>query len=441
MKRQITKLILMSLALTYLVSCQQDGEFFQKETFGLKKEKVAEKEDETIPSDNSKQVDDEVPVVIEEPAIDDEKSPIPIIQIDRFLMSSQEIKSKFDILWVIDNSGSMADNQERLAQNFQILAKYFVDSDIDFKMAITTTSMSCSKCEELKQDGNQVNPIGSLTLAKAKENKDQFVSDFQQYISVGTNGSGSEQALKTMNRFLDKQKYTDFFREDAYTLVIILSDEEAFTLKEKAENLFENGLMDAKELELKQEICQIKENWYRQEYFDCSEQQNDDIKELLKDFKQQEIKRILNKSENANFAKVYVEQELSSLLALKPNKNLAKVHSIVHLEAPVQPEYSDEDKARAYLEASRVTGGKQISLTGDFSDSLKDLGQGIVELSKSFLLTKVPLSLESVSVIVDGKLVSSESYTLSLEDKTILFHDDALPGVGSKIEVKYEIKE
>ena len=46
----------------------------------------------------------------------------PDVRVDTY---SQQAASKVDVLWVIDNSGSMAERQENLAKNFQAFIGLF----------------------------------------------------------------------------------------------------------------------------------------------------------------------------------------------------------------------------------------------------------------------------------------------------------------------------
>ncbi len=54
----------------------------------------------------------------------------------------EPISNDVDILWVIDNSGSMCQEQERLAQNFEIFIDELVKSgEVNFHIGVTTTHM------------------------------------------------------------------------------------------------------------------------------------------------------------------------------------------------------------------------------------------------------------------------------------------------------------
>src|SRR5688500_10837964 len=54
---------------------------------------------------------------------------------------NQESASKVDVLWVIDNSGSMAEEQENLARNFQSFIELFTRGAVDYRIAVTTTDV------------------------------------------------------------------------------------------------------------------------------------------------------------------------------------------------------------------------------------------------------------------------------------------------------------
>lgn len=56
----------------------------------------------------------------------------------------QKNRNKVDQLFVIDNSGSMADKQDALAQNFQAFLQQAVAQQVDFHIAVTTTGLDPS---------------------------------------------------------------------------------------------------------------------------------------------------------------------------------------------------------------------------------------------------------------------------------------------------------
>lgn len=128
---------------------------------------------------------------------------------------------KLDIVWIIDNSGSMADEQTALGTNFSAFIDEFINKDVDFKMAITTTDTSSSSLKGKMVTGSDT----KLTSAKAKQNETQFKSDFTSLVKVGTRGSGYEKGLGASEGFMEKYA-SSFLRNDAYLAVVVVSDEE-----------------------------------------------------------------------------------------------------------------------------------------------------------------------------------------------------------------------
>jgi hypothetical protein len=119
---------------------------------------------------------------------------------------------------VIDNSGSMADNQTALANNLNAFISQFLTKDIDFKMAITTTDGTPT------QVGKMIGDTNLLTEAAALANKATFLSNFTKWVHVGTSGSGTEKGLKCASSFFDRYA-TSFIRSDALLVIVFISDE------------------------------------------------------------------------------------------------------------------------------------------------------------------------------------------------------------------------
>lgn len=140
--------------------------------------------------------------------------------------------AKLDILWVIDNSGSMSEEQANLSENFNEFMPAFIDNNIDFQMAITTTDPTRStvdfgsdKCGKLVAGSENLNSISAKSDAAA------VIASFESLMKVGTSGSGNEQGLNAVNCFSAKNDnlinvQKKFFRPDAYLAIVYVSDEE-----------------------------------------------------------------------------------------------------------------------------------------------------------------------------------------------------------------------
>jgi len=114
----------------------------------------------------------------------------------------------------------MRDEQENLANNFDAFITNFADMGVDFKMGITTTDT------EGNNAGKPVpGSLTKLTSAKLNENRSQFLQDFSDLVKVGIRGSGREKGIQASESFASLYA-SEHFREDAYFVVIYMSDEE-----------------------------------------------------------------------------------------------------------------------------------------------------------------------------------------------------------------------
>ena len=159
------------------------------------------------------------------PAVDNVPVPIPdpntrakMMMTDTFTQNTAA-NAKLDILWMVDDSGSMSDEQAALARNFGLFINDFLTRGIDFQMAITTTDPGATR------EGNLRGNLAKLNSAYAAINPSDFVNNFQSTIKVGINGSGSEQGLRTSRAAIMKNG-ASFIRSDAFLVIIVLSDEE-----------------------------------------------------------------------------------------------------------------------------------------------------------------------------------------------------------------------
>lgn len=140
--------------------------------------------------------------------------------VDGFVYSEDKSTDPADILFVVDNSGSMGNEQQALADNFDFFINDFVSKEIDFNMAIVTTDMRPSYA------GVPVtNSMSELTYDKYLNDSAKFFQDFSDMILVGTGGSGTEQGLAASKTFLEDNA-TSFIRDSAHLVVIYVSDEE-----------------------------------------------------------------------------------------------------------------------------------------------------------------------------------------------------------------------
>jgi hypothetical protein len=140
-------------------------------------------------------------------------------QTDTFQQSQQP---KADILLVIDDSCSMSDKQQALAQNFNSFIKYAQSSQVDFQIGVTTTDPTPSVIGRLK-----TGPAGVKILKPTTPNLEQ---QFAAMVNVGTLGSATESCMEPAVAALTAPLITDpnanlgLLRQDAVLAVVCVTD-------------------------------------------------------------------------------------------------------------------------------------------------------------------------------------------------------------------------
>lgn len=153
----------------------------------------------------------------------------------QYEQESTYVPRKLDVLFVVDNSGSMSSSQTALASNFPSFINYFKNKGYDFKLAVTTTDAfygyqfptnGCSLCTaEQTRFRSGTNP----KIYVIDKNTPNLDSVFAQNVAVGTGGSGDERAFSSFEGALSSSLNANFHRTDAYLAVILVSDEEDFS--------------------------------------------------------------------------------------------------------------------------------------------------------------------------------------------------------------------
>src|SRR5262245_14986294 len=144
----------------------------------------------------------------------------PQTQIDTF---SQAPSNEVDLLWVVDDSYSMGNEQSTLAEGFESFAGGLETSGTDFHIGVITTSFD-------DQDPNRAVLVGDppfLTM------NDDYVRLFEERATaVGVSGSDKEKGLAAaveavslqMTSFGGLNEY--FIRPEAQLMVVVVSDED-----------------------------------------------------------------------------------------------------------------------------------------------------------------------------------------------------------------------
>ena len=118
-----------------------------------------------------------------------------------------------DLLFVIDNSASMAEEQALLGASFQAFVEAIEGTSADLQLGITTTDMD-------------TDDAGLLTSELMREDTADLASAFLTAATVGTDGSRYEKGFEAALLATQPDTNPELLREGATLHVIFVSDED-----------------------------------------------------------------------------------------------------------------------------------------------------------------------------------------------------------------------
>ncbi|MBT3224556.1 MAG: VWA domain-containing protein, partial [Proteobacteria bacterium] len=125
-----------------------------------------------------------------------------------------------DVLFVVDTSASMSEEQSKLVTNFPIFLNYFIESELDWHVGV------------ISMDMDDTSQQGKLQSADGYRFIDQTVPDPQSTFAdmiPGPSGAFQEQGLATSHAALEtlNNSYNaGFMRDDASLSIVVISDED-----------------------------------------------------------------------------------------------------------------------------------------------------------------------------------------------------------------------
>ncbi len=115
-----------------------------------------------------------------------------------------------DILYVVDDSASMAEERSRLLDNFSAFTDVLEDTRVDFQLGVVTTDASQG---------------GTLSVL-LDDDTDNLAAEFLAAVDVGDDGGRIEQGLSQALSAVNPSVNPGFLRTGAELHVVIVSDED-----------------------------------------------------------------------------------------------------------------------------------------------------------------------------------------------------------------------
>ncbi len=131
-----------------------------------------------------------------------------------------------DVLFVVDNSGSMAEEQKNLRDNFASFMRYFTDSGLDYHVGVVSTDM------DNRQESGRLIADGSTRYIDSTWEAEAAITSFRERANLGTGGSSDERGKDAAYRALTteaEKTNAGFYREEAVLSIVVISDEHDYS--------------------------------------------------------------------------------------------------------------------------------------------------------------------------------------------------------------------
>ena len=309
---------------------------------------------------------------------------------------------KLDVLFLVDNSGSMSSSQNNLAANFSSFIDRFITKGYDFKIAVGTTdayygdqflSTGCSLCtvnQTRFRSGVAPSPVyvidkNNYDLGLASE-VTRLKSEFSANVKVGISGSGDERAFSSIKALLNSSLNSGFHRSDAYLAIIVVSDEEDFS----------------------------------QDNYTMNETYTNPALHTVQSYKD-----FLNTFTGAQSGVDYSVSTISIL----DSTCLATLGS-------------GRKIGQRYMQLADLTGGTKNSLCAPFDTTLDNISSTIEGQAQAlFTLTKKPI-ISSIRVVIDGNLVpqsDTNGWSYDAASNTVRINGSTYkPNAGSNVMINFD---
>lgn len=310
-------------------------------------------------------------------------------------------RTNLDVLWVIDNSASMAPYQEKLAENIDSFLAAASQWDANIQMAVTSTDM----CEAIRPSepkqimcpdkaSTSAGLRGKIAGGKVIRSLDETArNEFAKLARLGVSGSSFEHGLSAAKAAVESSllgQNGGIIRPDSFLSIVIVSDEE------------DNGVGLAKQDE-------AGRNWW---------------------------------AEGKTRYRFTAEDLISYLRIVRPEGRFS-VSSVVGTSSAVEVDGPCGSGAALEVGAeqtrsSQLTGGFMLDIcSSDWAGGLQAMADNLSSQMNSFKLSSRPTNVNDIVLLVDG-IIQRQGWRYIDSRQSIIFDVDFVPAFGAQIEVRYK---
>ncbi|MFH1263215.1 MAG: PT domain-containing protein [Pseudomonadota bacterium] len=344
----------------------------------------------------------------------------PGMQSDTF---HQNKAAMTDIMWVIDNSGSMGDNQTEIGRNAGVFMNQLALARVDFRLiAIATDPADNSRLRSLcKTDVNTPYLTGANPGL------------FSTCAVIGTSGPASrnaEEGLEAARRaldstFIDGQMNGTFLRDDADLQIVFVSDEEdqpdADSWIGKTVRGTPVSAADIAQLKLELSGDPATDGTYPH----LAPVSTGDI----------------DHSFDGKYAYMpLIANHAAFFQGLKAGKNgKVRAHAVVTTNLlksdDCHTRMDSEEVGNRYEAVASLLGGTTSDICGNWTTAMDALGLQASGLDKCFTLSQTPTDLTSISATINGQPVDAGQLSYVAAGNQVCF--ETIPQALATIVISY----
>ncbi len=337
--------------------------------------------------------------------------------------------NEIDVLFIVDNSESMREEQEALSENFH----EFI--------------------QNLNSAAEQEQTFPHQTLLHAVSNYLFYINNMGRYLDFHLGVTTTD-----MSNDGDRGRLLEPFPEDPSAPVYISTDTEdvaeAFSTAVAAASPDQTVVGEEMGLDAMRRACCLSledpsaydEDLRPDLTIGCADVTEDDMGGNAGFLRDGVALAVIVVTDEGDSSPSQVEDYLGFLDSLGKNYTISAIAPTLPLDETdpttvCNPESSPAASVYRYRDAADMTGGLLLPICDDFAQALDDLGALINYLLVRFRLSRVP-SPGSILVFVDGVEVpesETNGWVFDPAQNSIEFRGAAVPDYGARVEVYYRV--
>ena len=162
---------------------------------------------------------------IDELDLEPSQEPAPVEAVTQTDLLVQTVTPSVDILYMVDNSCSMGDDQADLAANFPTFMRWFLGSGLDYNIGVVSS--------DTRDPAHNGKLQGGFNKRWISTDDDNQIAAFQQMAVLGNSGASPEKGIAGVYNSKNVAAAVDwnqgFYRDTSALHVIAVSDERDYT--------------------------------------------------------------------------------------------------------------------------------------------------------------------------------------------------------------------